>query len=101
MVDGQASVLRDVHVAPAHGKRFAVEAPAFALGAGLVDFEPFDPGVEHVVFGAGASALVAPLDLVDLQPGAVAGGAPAVLRVVGEEPRIELREAAPARAAGA
>ena len=71
------------------------------MRAGLVDLQPLDPGIEHVVLGAGARALLLPLDVVDLQAGAVAGGAPAVLRVVGKQPRVELGEAAAARAAGA
>src|SRR6185312_5150631 len=85
----------------AHRERFLVEALALALRARLVDLEPFDPGVEHVVLGAGLRALLVPLHLVDLEARAVAAGAPAVLRVVGEEARVELAEAAAARGARA
>ena len=54
-----------------------------------------------MIFGAGACALVIPFDAIERKPRAVAGAAPAVLRVVGEQARIELGKAAPARRAGA
>src|SRR5258706_4256453 len=84
---------------PQHGERLGIEPLALARLAGLVDLEPLDPRVEHVVLGAGLRALLVPLHCLDREAGAVAGGAPAVLRAVGEKARIELRAAAPARAA--
>jgi len=54
-----------------------------------------------VILGAGLLALLVPFDLVEFQAGAVALGAPAVLGVEREKPRVELGEAAPARGAGA
>src|SRR5688572_16128659 len=93
--------MRDVALAPAHGERLAVEALSLALRTVLFELEPLDPRVEHVVFGAGARALVGPFHLVDGEAGAVARRAPAMLGVVRKQARIELREAAPAGAAGA
>src|SRR5688572_18214944 len=91
-VDRLPRVLRNAPVAPAHRQRLGVEAGAVAGFAGLVDLEPLDPRVEHIVLGAGARALVGPVDLVDVEAGAVALRAPAVLGVVGEQARIELGE---------
>src|SRR5690349_15672159 len=64
--------------------------------AGLVHFQPLDPGIEHVVLGAGARALGVPADVLEFQAGADAGRAPAMARVVGKETRVEFREAASA-----
>ncbi len=97
----QAAQLGDGAVLPAHGERLRVEPGAAARRAGLVHLQPFDPGVEHVVLRAGARPFFAPVDVLQLQPGAVARRAPPVLRVVREEPRIRLGEAAAAGAAGA
>ena len=65
--DRQRGELGDRAALPAHRERLAVEALALARGAGLVDLQPFDPGVEHVVLGAGARALLVPFDLVELR----------------------------------
>ena len=54
-----------------------------------------------MVFGAALLALGVPVDAGELQAGAVAGGAPAVLGVEREEARVEFGEAARARRAGA
>src|SRR5438034_613642 len=98
---GQRGELGDRALLVAHRERLAVEALAVASRAGLVDLQPFDPGVEHVVLGAGVRALLVPFHAVELEAGAVALGAPAMLGVEGEKPRIELGEAAPAGGAGA
>src|SRR6185295_5107666 len=58
-----ARILGDIPVPPAHRERLGVEAGAAAGLAGLVDFEPLDPRIEHAVLGAGARALVGPVDL--------------------------------------
>ncbi len=97
----QPAKVRDVLALPQHGERLGIEPLALARLAGLVDLEPLDPRIEHVVLGAGLRALLVPLDFLDREPGAVAGGAPAVLRVIRKQSRIQLREAAPARPAGA
>src|SRR5258708_38588707 len=99
--DREGTVIRNVLAPPEHRERLGVESPSLALRAGLVDLKPLDPGIEHVVLGAGARALLFPLDIVDLQAGAVAGRTPAVLRGVGKQPRVEFGEAAAAKAAGA
>src|SRR5262245_5905314 len=80
---GTSGIFGDVLAAPAHSERLAVQALAGALRAGLFELEPLDPGIEHVVLGAGARALVGPLHVLDRDPCAVAGGAPAVLGVIG------------------
>src|SRR6185437_7374283 len=82
--------------AEAHRERLLVEPLAVACPARLVELQPFDPRVEHVVLGAGLRALLVPVHRLDLEAGAVAARAPAVLRVVREEARVELREAAAA-----
>src|SRR4026208_672297 len=74
---------------------------AGARGPRLFPREPLDPRIEHMILRAGAGALVGPLHLLDGEARAVAGRAPAVLGVVGEQARVELREAAAASAAGA
>src|SRR5205807_5713333 len=99
--DREGSVIRNVLPSPEHRERLGIESPPLALRAGLVELQPLDPGIEHVVLGAGARALLFPLYIVDLQAGAVAGGTPAVLGVVRKQPRVELGEAASAQAAGA
>src|SRR5207237_1208845 len=70
----------DRSAAEAHRERFLVEALAVALGTCLVELEPFDPRIEDVILGAGLRALVVPLHRVDLETGAIAPRAPAVLR---------------------
>ena len=97
----QRGEIRDRAVVVTHGEGLGVQALAVAGGAGFLDFQPFEPGVEHVVLGAGLLALGVPVDAGELHAGAVAGGAPAVLGVEREEARVELREAARARRAGA
>ena len=101
VLDRPFRVVRDVPVAPAHRERLGVQALAAAGFARFVDLQPLDPRIEHVVFGAGARALVAPLHFLDLESGAVAGGTPAVLGVVREKARVELGEAAAAGSARA
>ncbi len=54
-----------------------------------------------MVLGAGLLALLVPFHAVELEAGAIAPGAPAVLGVEGEKPRVQLGEAAPAGRAGA
>ena len=54
-----------------------------------------------MVLGAGAGTFFVPTDVGNLQSGAVATRAPAVLRVIRKQARIELGKAAPAGGAGA
>ncbi len=54
-----------------------------------------------MVLGAGLLALLVPFHAVELEARAVALGAPAVLGVEREKPRVELGEAPPAGRAGA
>ena len=58
VLDRLRRVLGDALALPAHRERFRVQPLAVAVGAGLVDLQPLDPRVEHVVLGAGARALV-------------------------------------------
>src|SRR5205814_5175892 len=62
---------------------------------------PLDPRIQHMRLGARPFALLVPLHLLDVEAGAVARRAPAVLRVVRKEARVELGEAAAARGARA
>src|SRR5207245_8036773 len=98
---GQRGELGDRAPLVMHRKRIAVEALAVAARAGLVHLQPFYPRVEHVVLGAGLRALLVPFHAVELETGAVALGAPAVLGVEREKPRVELGETAPAGRASA
>ncbi len=61
-----------------------IQALAFARGAGLVDLQPLQPGIEHVVLGAGLLALLVPAD---------AGRASGRCRnSVSHQPCLELKE---------
>src|SRR5262249_59668393 len=93
-LDWPARVLGDVLAAPAHRERLAVQPLSGALRARLLELEPFDPRVEHVVLGAGARALVGPLHVLDREARPAAGAAPAGLGAVREQTGGELPVAA-------
>lgn len=92
--DGQRRQLGDRAVAPAHRQRDAVQALAMAYRAGPgFAFVPGVPG--------GFLAGLFGVEALQLQAGAEAAAAPAVLGVVREQARIGLGEADAARRAGA
>ena len=65
-----------------HRQRRRVQPFAGARRAGLVDFQPVQPGIEHMLFSAGFFAFLVPIHFFQRQPGAEAGRAPAVFGVV-------------------
>ncbi len=89
---GSAVRSRQWSACQSHRQRLAIEPLAVAGGAGLVDLQPLQPGIEHVIFGAGLLARFVPAHGVELEAGAETGGAPAVARVVGEQPRVRFGE---------
>ena len=91
---GKRGQLGDRAAREAHGERFAVEPLALARRADLVSpSQPFDPPRSSPVCSSSKPS--------QLQAGAVARRAPAVLRVEREQARVELGEAAAARRARA
>ena len=86
--------LGDRTIAKLHRERGAVQALAVARVAG--DGLAFVPGVPPDFFAA-----LLGVEAGELQSGAETGLAPAVLAVVGEEARVRLGKALPARRAGA
>ncbi len=100
LCDRQHAVVGDRAAAPQHRERLAIEPLAPAIGARLIDLQPFDPRVQHIVLGTGARTFLVPAHFFDLQSGAIAGGAPTVPGVVGKQARIEFRKTARARRTG-
>ncbi len=101
----QRGQLGDAALAEAHGQGHRVQARAVAAAAGGVG-QVLDLGLGEAALAAAVlvgDAVVQGLALLTAQgqAGADAVGAPAVLAVVGEEPRVGLGEAAAALRAGA